>query len=107
EKFEQIASLRIGERGHQEVVQDEQIEFLVASERRCVVALGSCDGQLFEKSWHSQEQRPEALAARVLGERGREVALAGPRRSDQDEIAMSAEPLARRQFFERRLFQTA
>jgi hypothetical protein len=72
-------------RGNREVVDDQHVKASEAREGTRVGAIGARECELLEEAGRSSVDCTESLSTRLLGQRARDVTLAGPGRTgDQD-----------------------
>src|ERR1019366_764993 len=65
------------------------------------------DGEFLDEAGNAHEESAQPVAARPLGERGAEEALADPRRTDRDHVLFGAHPRAGGELADGRLVDAA
>ncbi|MFO0738198.1 MAG: hypothetical protein U0270_20065 [Labilithrix sp.] len=97
EDLEQVAPRLFGQRSDREVVEDEDIDLGNAREETGVRSVGASEAELVEEPGDASVEYTESLAAGLMRERAREVALPGARRAGDDDGLVLDDPSACRQ----------
>jgi hypothetical protein len=95
--LEQVATLGVGDGSDGEVVDDEDIETSETCEHARERAVGASETELVEESWRAAVGCAESLPTSPMGERAREVRLAGARCARDEHAVVLLDPAARRQ----------
>lgn len=86
--FQQIPSLHLGRRTHQEIIQNQQVEAGKTAQEFGVAAIGASERQFIEQATGSVVADSVALAEGGLSERARDVGLAGAGGSDDQDASV-------------------